>query len=139
MRKRHALGQVSLDVYSEFAGQMEKKIKAISENLAKLDQGLSNPKDLINYTCKMACNLGRVWDSGDFYQKQMFQNTLFPAGLAYDAKIDHYRTTEINSVFRYSASLSRVLGENKKGTSQNFDEKSPLVAGDGFEPTTFGL
>ena len=139
LRKRHALGQVSLEVYSEFAGEMEKKIKVISEDLEKLDQGLSNPKELINYTCKMACNLGGIWDAGDFYQKQMFQNTLFPSGLGYDAKIDHYRTIEINSVFSYIAYLSRGLEGKEKGTSQNFDEKSPSVAGDGFEPTTFGL
>lgn len=75
----------------------------------------------------MTCNLGRAWDAGDFYQKQMFQNPLFPSGLGYDAKIDHYRITEINLVFSYIADLSKDLAENKNGTSQNFDEKSRLV------------
>jgi len=127
LRKRHALGLVELDVYTEFKTEVETKIKTISEKLEQLEQNLSNPKELINYTCKVARNLMEMWDSGDFYQKQIFQNTLFPYGLGYDAKIDHYRTPEINSVFKYVAELSRGLEENKKGTSQNLDEKSPLV------------
>ncbi|PBQ30894.1 hypothetical protein CNR22_03590 [Sphingobacteriaceae bacterium] len=134
LRKRHALGQVSLDVYTEFAEEMEKKIKAISEKLAELEQNLSNPKELINYTCKMACNLGKMWDSGDFYQKQIFQNTIFPAGLGYDAKIDHYRTAEINSVFNHIADLSKDLAQIKNRTSLNSEEKSGLVPGTGLEP-----
>jgi hypothetical protein len=134
LRKRHALGSVSLDVYTEFAEEMEKKIKAISEELKKLENNLSNPKELINYTCKMACNLGKTWDSGNFYQKQMFQNTLFPSGLGYDAKIDHYRTTQVNCVFSYIADLSRDLVKIKNRTSQNFIEKSGLVLPTGIEP-----
>jgi len=127
VRKRHALGLVELDVYTEFKVEMEPKIKTISEKLEQLEQNLSNPKELINYTCKLARNLVEMWDSGDFYQKQIFQNTLFPSGLGYDAKLNHYRTPEINSVIAYIAGLSRDFEENKKGTSQNLDEKSPLV------------
>lgn len=134
LRKRHALGVVSLDVYTEFAEEMEKKIKAISEKLAELEQNLSNPKELINYTCRIACNLGQTWDSGDFYQKQIFQNTMFPAGLGYDAKIDRYRTTRVNVVFSHVADLSKDLAENQNGTSQNFNEKSRLVLRAGLEP-----
>lgn len=116
-----------LQYYTKFADEIEKKVKAISKELAKLEQSLSNPKELINYTCKIACNLGKVWDSGDFYQKQMFQSTIFPAGLGYDAKIDHYRITEINSVFTHIADLSKDLAQNKNRTSLNFQEKSGLV------------
>ncbi|MEO6305412.1 MAG: hypothetical protein ABIP51_19780 [Bacteroidia bacterium] len=127
LRKRHALGQVSLDVYTEFGEEMEKKIKAISEKLEKLEDNLSNPKELVNYICKLACNLRIVWNSGDFHQKQMFQNTLFPNGLGYDAKIDHYRTTEVNSVFSCIAYLSKDLAQIKNRTSLNLQEKSGLV------------
>ncbi len=129
LRKRHALGLVTLDVYSEFAGDMESRIKALSEKHAELDQNLSNPKELINYTCKLASNLVKIWDMGDYYQKVIFQNTLFPSGLGYDAKKDDYRTKEINSVFALISDLSKGSGENENGNSQNFDENSRLVAG----------
>ena len=134
LRKRHALGLIELDVYSEFKAEIESKIKATTEKLEELDQNLSNPKELINYTCKVASNLVKVWDSGDFYQKQIFQNTLFPKGLGYDAKNEEYRISEINSIFGYIAGLSGDFDRNKKGTSQNSTEKSPLVPGTGLEP-----
>ena len=139
LRKRHALGEISLDVYTEFAGEMEAKIKALSERLAELEQNLSNPKELINYTCKLASNLVKIWDLGDYYQKVTFQKTLFPSGLGYDAKNDNYRTSEVNSVFALITKLSKDYVQKENGNSQNFIESSRLVAGDGFEPPTFGL
>ena len=134
LRKRHALGEVGLDVYQEFKTEMEDKIKAISEKLTELEQNLSNPKELINYTCKLACNLSKIWNSGDFYQKQMFQNMLFPKGLGYDSKNEHYRTTEVNLVFAYIADLSKDTAVFKNGTSQFLSEKSRLVPEIGLEP-----
>ena len=134
LRKRHALGEVGLDVYQEFKTEMEDKIKAVTEKLTELEQNLSNPKELINYTCKLACNLSKIWDSGDFYQKQMFQNMLFPKGLGYDAKNDTYRTTEVNLVFAYIADLSKDSAIFKNGTSQFLAEKSRLVPRAGLEP-----
>ncbi len=137
LRKRHALGLVTLDVYSEFAEEMGTKIKALTEKYAELEQNLSNPKELIDYACKVASNLVKIWDMGDFYQKQIFQNTLFPTGLGYDAKTDRFLTAEVNKVFALMIGLSKDWSENKKGTSQNFNEKSLLVPGMGMNPNHF--
>lgn len=134
VRKRHALGLVELDVYSEFKVEAESKMKAISEKLELLEQNLSNPKELINYACKLACNLVEMWESGDFYQKQIFQNTLFPSGLGYDAKMNHYRTPKFNSVIEYIAGLSRGLEGIKKPDFSKTIEKSGLVPPTGIEP-----
>ncbi len=70
----------------------------------------------------------------DYYQKQIFQNTLFPSGLVYDSKIDNYRTPIVNSVIGYISDLARGLEGNKNRTSQNFSEKSGSVPGIGLEP-----
>ena len=134
LRKRHAIGAVSLDIYEEFSTEMKARRAAILKELEKLDQKLSNPKELINFTCHLASNLAGVWASGDYYQKQTFQNTLFPNGLVYDAKIDHYRTPEVNSVIACVAGLSKGLGDKKKPDFSNFSEKSGLVPGAGLEP-----
>ena len=135
LRKRHAIGTVSLDVYEQFSGEMIAQKEAVLEQLEKLDQKLSNPKELIHFTCKLAANLAPVWDSGDYYQKQMFQNIVFPQGLLYDVKIEHYRTPIVNDVIGYIAHLSRGLEINKKRTSLNIEEKSDLVPEVGVEPT----
>jgi hypothetical protein len=75
-----------------------------------------------------------VWDSGDYYQKQFFQNVVFPSGLVYDSKIEHYRTPVVNEVIGYVAHLSRGLGEIKNRTFQNSLEKSGSVPQTGLEP-----
>lgn len=136
LRKRHALGTISLDVYNEFSVEMETKVGGISEELAKLDQTLSNPKEMINFACTMAGKLEQMWVSADFHQKQALQNTLFPSGLYFDAKSNQYRTPEINSVFSYISELSRDLAETKNRTSQKLIEKSGSVPRAGLEPAS---
>ena len=52
---------------------------------------------------------------------------LFPNGLLYDVKIEHYRTPVVNSAIACIADLSKGLEEMKNGTSQIFSEKSRSV------------
>ena len=66
--------------------------KLLFLQLEKLNKKLSNPKELIKFTFDLSSNLTKIWDLGDYYQKQIFQNTIFPDGLVYDSKNDHYRT-----------------------------------------------
>ncbi len=134
LRKRHAIGTVSLDVYEQFSNEMITQKKAVLEQLEKLGQKLSNPKELIHFTCRLATNLAPVWASGDYYQKQNFQNVLFPNGLLYDVKIEHSRTPIVNSALACVADLSKSLEQMKNGTSQDFSEKSRSVPGTGLEP-----
>jgi hypothetical protein len=74
---------------------------------------------------------------GDYYQKQSFQNTLFPQGLVYDSKIEHYRTPKVNSVFGCVAHTSRALEEIKKPDFLISSKKSGLVPSAGLEPARF--
>ena len=92
---------------------------------------------MINYTVDTATKLHKAWTCGDYYEKQSFQNMLFPNGLAYDSKMEHYRTPKVNSVFGCIAYLSKLLKENKKGDSQFLLDKSPTVPSAGLEPARF--
>ena len=128
LRKRHAIGTVSLDVYDQFSTELMANKDGILEQLNTLDQKLSNPEKLIHFTCKLASNLPSVWDSGDYYQKQIFQNTLFPNGLVYDSKIEHYRTPEtMNRAILYVSDLSKNMDKKENGTFQILSEKSRSV------------
>ncbi len=62
---------------------------------------------------------------------------VFPFGLVYDTKIEHYRTPEVNRVIAQIAELSKGLGEIKKPDFSKFEEKSGLVPGAGVEPAQF--
>ena len=134
LRKRHAIGQVSVDIYEEFSTEMIQRKESILKQLEKLDQKLSNPKELIKFTCDLSSNLNKTWDLGDYYQKQVFQNTLFPDGLVYDSKNEHYRTPKVNSVIGYIAQLSADLENNKSRTFKDFSKKSGFVHTKGLEP-----
>ena len=70
-----------MDIYEEFSTEMIQRKESISKQLEKLDQKLSNPKELIKFVCDLSSNLTKIWDLGDYYQKQIFQNTIFPDGL----------------------------------------------------------
>jgi site-specific DNA recombinase len=137
LRKRHAIGTINLDIYEEFSVELKQKKEALLEQLETLDKKLSNPKELIHYTCNLASNLATDWVSGDYYQKQIFQNTLFPKGLAYDSKNDNYRTPIVNSVIVCIADMESDLKKNKNRTSLNLLEKSGSVPGAGVEPARF--
>lgn len=50
---------------------------------------------------------------GDYYQKQIFQNTLFPRGVVQDMKIEHYPTDKINSIIELTSQLSNNSWEIK--------------------------
>ena len=127
LRKRHAIGSVSLDIYEEFSAEMKVRKEKLWGDLEKLNQKLSNPKVLVDFTCGLASNLAPAWVSGDYYQKQIFQNVLFPEGLVYDSKIEHYRTPVVNKVIGYVADVSKGLREIKKPDFSNLIEKSGLV------------
>ena len=114
---------------------MKVRKESLLVDLEKLNQKLSNPKELIQFTCKLSANLTPVWASGDYYQKQIFQNVVFPKGLVYDSKIEHYRTPVINKVIGGVANLSKGSGEMKKSDSQSLFEKSDCVPEVGVEPT----
>ena len=92
---------------------------------------------MINYTVDTATKLHKAWTCGDYYEKQSFQNMLFPNGLAYDSKIEHYRTEKINSVIELTSQLSSDSGEIKKPDFSNFSEKSGIVPSAGLEPARF--
>ena len=105
--------------------------------LRKVRPKITNPKELIDFTSRLACNLSLAWACGDYYQKQTFQNTLFPQGVVYDVKIEHYRTEKVNSVIELTSQLSNDSGEIKKPVLSNFEDKTGLVPSAGLEPARF--
>ena len=134
LRKNHAIGKVAFDIYQEFSVIFAKQKEDLMKAYEKLDQKLSNPKELIDFASRLACNLPSAWACGDYYQKQTFQNTLFPQGVVYDVKIEHYRTEKVNSVIELTSQLSNDSEEIKKPVFSNFSEKTGLVPQTGLEP-----
>ena len=134
MRKRYAIGKVTEDIYQEFAAELKQAKEDVLKKLQELENRLSNPEKLIQHTCYMAANLAPVWESWNYYDKQNFQNIIFPLGVLYDAKKEEYRTEKVNAVFGHMAHLSRLLAENKNRPSYVLHKKTGLVLPTGIEP-----
>ena len=134
LRKRHAFGEVQIDVYKQFSTELTEQKEAILQEIEKLNENLSNPKHLIKFACDLSCNLSKTWELGDFYQKQQFQNMLFPNGLVYDSQINEYRTPVVNAVITYIAYLSRDLDKCKSRNFGKTNQNSGFVPGAGIEP-----
>ncbi|MFI5151652.1 MAG: recombinase family protein, partial [Bacteroidia bacterium] len=91
LEERHAYGEIGADIYSKFSIKLLGEKKDLSDNLEGLTLQLSNPRELIDFTCHLSLKLAPVWDYSDFHQKQRLQYLLFPKGIRYDVTIEHYR------------------------------------------------
>jgi site-specific DNA recombinase len=134
LRKRHAFGELSVDIYQEFSMDLYQQKRAIECEIEKLTENLSNPQKLIQFACELSVNLSKTWELGDYYQKQQFQNMLFPEGVFFDSEINDYRTPKINPVISYIADLSKDLANEKSRNLRKKSKNSGLVPGAGVEP-----
>jgi site-specific DNA recombinase len=131
LEERHAYGEIGLDIYAKFSSKLLEEKKKFLEELASLSEQLSNPKKLIDFTCHLASNLPSVWNSSDYHQKQRVQYLIFPEGIRYDVKIEHYRTPKVNSVFQAIPCFTKACEGNKNGSFDFFLENSRSVPGAG--------
>jgi site-specific DNA recombinase len=135
LEKRYAFEGLKTEIFEKYFSELQEDEIRLSLELEKLNQKISNPKELIDFTLDLSSKLALVWEKSNYYQKQNLQNMLFPIGLAYDAKIDNYRTPVSNAVFTAIAYISSELENKKSGTSLDSKEKSRLVPRVGIEPT----
>lgn len=126
LERRFAFGEINALIFDKFSKELYAQKKEISAALENLSGNLSNPHNLIDFTIRLSSKLPSAWASGDYHQKQEFQYMIFPDGLSYDTKIEHYRTSQINLVFAHIALKSMDAEEKKKGTYPFLLDKSPL-------------
>ena len=130
---------LSSDTYNLFQDQIKQEKVEKEHRLYDLRKKLSNSEMFINEAVEIARNIQCYWDSSDLETKLKLQKTVFPKGLVIIPSTRGYLTRNVNDFFRRIPLFSRALnwGKMKKVTVSG--DFSLLVAGDGFEPTTFGL
>jgi len=134
LEERFAFGEINRDVFEKFSAKLIEEKRGLETELGKISFELSNPQELIDYFISISMNLPSIWDSSDYSIKTKLQYLIFPEGIWYDAKIEHYRTIKVNSLFALNSHLTILSEENKKPDFSNFEEKSGLVPGTGLEP-----
>ena len=137
--EKFIIGDIDKELYERFKGKFKTEKSQILKEMEVANIDLSNLEKSINKYCNLLMNIPSLWASGGYHEKIELQNLLFPDGILYFRNLDDYRTTKINAPILDLLALADSLGQKNSGTSNVFLESSALVAGDGFEPTTFGL
>lgn len=127
------------EIYLELKQEFETKITDLTRKVAETQSKISNLDKYVTASNEVAQNLSKYWTSDSLETKRRIQELVFPDGLVLDVKNRVYLTKNVNTIFELSSDLARVPeGINEKRQPIN-GLPFPLVAGDGFEPTTFGL
>ena len=67
---RLGLGEISDAVYQTTIRTLNKDLAEIERGLAYADKNLSNLQKFIDQAIAMSCNLGSLWQDGDFASRQ---------------------------------------------------------------------
>ncbi|QHL89420.1 hypothetical protein GU926_11355 [Nibribacter ruber] len=133
------LEEINKDQYEKFTQKLRLEKKQLEGKLPAEQIKLSNLQKYLRFAVKMCSEIGSMWVSGSYHQRQKLQKLVFPEGVLYDKEMDGYRTHRVNAIFFLIASLSAKIGIKEKGQTSNKTDLSSWVAGTGLEPVTFGL
>lgn len=109
---------------------LERKINSAGNKSDDYGQYINGGIDLIR-------NMSGFFANADLQAKQQLIGSIFPEKLIFENNT--YRTTQFLTSFNRILALGAAIGVEKKRTDTKIMYQSTQVAGDGFEPTTFGL
>ncbi len=126
-------------VYQKMKSKIEGEINEVLIELENAKNKISNLEDFVNKSISICQNINEYWASGDYKTRVMIQDLVFPQGVVLDAEKRQYLTKNKNVIFTCIEEIAKETEGQKKGQIRNKSDLSGLVAGAGFEPTTFGL
>ncbi len=139
LEERFILEEIDREMFLRYKEKFTEDRDEIAKRLGEGQNKVSNLEKTVEDTIIYALKLAPAWASGDYDEKQLIQKMLFPEGFYYNRIKDQVRTSRINSVFTYIASLARVSGNEKTGNSTAKSDVAGWVEAHGFEPRTLCL
>ena len=131
------LNEITKSQYDLFMPELKAEQRELETKLENSGINSSNLKKSVKMALGYACNLPKLWESGDLETKRALQYMVFPDGIGYDFKNRAVQTFRVNEIFSAISSFSRDSREIKNGNFHSFSEKSRLVTSTGFKPVTF--
>jgi site-specific DNA recombinase len=136
VEERWADGKIDENIFEKRSAKLKLEISEITKELGKHQIDISNPEELIEKGVLFASELASCWSNGDYEERKMVQNILFPEGIIFDKKSDAFRTSQVNVVIDLIAEISANYNQkNRRQVNNNFD-LSPSVASTGIEPAS---
>ena len=139
LERRFVLNEISRELYDKYSEQFKRERLEVNTEIENLDFEKSNLEKRIEKYCQLLTNAAQMWESSPYHAKMEMQKLIFPNGLLYNRQNNTYLTDQISTVVKEISTVARGLRVIKKGENDFLYHYSPSVAGDGFEPTTFGL
>ncbi len=134
IEERFVLEEISEELFEKYMPKYRKEKDEIASQLESSQFDLSNLETGIDHAVDIITNSLEIWELGNYSVKQKLQKMVFPEGIEYDLKNDHYRTNRVNTVFDISRSLSMSYKKSKKGIKDFSANLPPSVARRGIEP-----
>ncbi len=121
LEERFITEELTAELYNKYKAKFEKEIEDLEAQRANNKIEVSKLEYYIGESLDFACNLSKMWASGDYAQRQELQNALFEGGIIYDRQKDECRSVGENEFVTEVAQLSRGLADidNQNGTNNH--------------------
>ena len=136
LEDKYIFDGISQDIYQKHLTKLTKKRSEILNEFENPAIKLSNLNKYIDFSTELSSNLLNIWGKQDYEQKVKTQNMLFPEGIRYNRKKQHYRTHRINSLFTLNTLFSETYGDKKQRGETIFYDFPSQVGPHGLEPWT---
>lgn len=136
LEEKFIFNSINEDIYHKHLSKLSNEKNEILKELEKPEIKLSNLDKFIDFSTKISTNLLNVWNKQNYEQRVNIQNLVFPEGIRYNRKKQHYRTQRINSMFSLNNLFSETYKDKKQKGQLIFDKLSLKVNPEGFEPPT---
>lgn len=121
IEERFILEELTAELYTKYKVKFEKEMEDIEAERTTNKIEMSKLDDYIAFSLSCCTNLGKMWASGDYTQRQELQNALFEGGIVYDRQKDECRDTGTNEFLTTISELSKDLGKFTPETKKKID------------------
>lgn len=128
LEERYILEEITGELYQKYKAKFETERDEFEVQIKKNKIEMSKLDEYISFTLNLSINLRKMWQQGDYTQRQELQNTFFPSGITYNRKEDHCRSEEVNEFLEEVSDLSGTFSKFTPNQVKNF-EPSPTCAG----------
>lgn len=139
LEERFAFGQIPEEMYIKFKKKLDTEERELIKEQVPSGLEISNFDLKLDKALDLSQNISKYWVSGNHETRKHIQKLVFPEGLVIDTKNRRLLTSKVNRLFAEKAVFARDTEGGKQKLPTKNGEESGLVAGEGFEPPTFGL
>ena len=127
LKLRFGLDEISVDIYKTSIAHLDAELAEIERGLETASKNLSNMEKFVDRAMLMCCQLGDLWNDGDFKSRQELQKLVFPSGILLDKENGNYRTENENEVFKVMRLYSGIYSGEKEKATTDFHQLSLSV------------